>query len=141
MTATSRPTLMDNAKEDLAGTVEGKFSPEDWEKILGKAQNLLGTGGLEAWREVIRDFHRNRYWGFVPNYREPRKKEVSKNLGFQFIWMTFGSLTIFKVAVLWFGQIYSRSDDPLDKWLFFGCLALVLGNIAFFLWRNRNHVD
>jgi hypothetical protein len=45
------------------------------------------------------------------------------------------------VAVLWFGQIYSRSDEASDKWIFFIVLAFVVGNICFFLWRNRHYQD
>src|ERR1017187_8151098 len=111
MPNTAYPTVMANAAEDLTATIEGRFSPDDWEKILKRAQAAVEAG--TAWPDVIRDFHQTRYWGFVPNYRG-RKVKKSKNLGFQFIWMTFASLTIMKVAVLWFGQIYSRSDDPSD---------------------------
>jgi hypothetical protein len=138
----SYPSLMANAREDLAATIDGRFSPEDWEKILHKAKAQLEAGGgnLAAWQNVIRDFHREKYWGFVANYR-PAKTKRKKNLGFQLIWLTFNSLTTMKVAVLWFGQIYSRSDEPTDKWIFLGVIALALGNILFFLWSNRHYED
>jgi len=138
MPSTAYPIVMTNAAEDLTATIEGRFSPDDWEKILKRARATLDDG--RTWPDVIRDFHQTRYWGFVPNYRRPKIKKP-KNLGMQFIWMTFASLTIMKVAVLWFGQIYSRSDDPSDKWIFFAVLSLIVGNIVFFLWRSRHHVD
>ncbi|MGZ6479082.1 MAG: hypothetical protein ACXWQE_07260 [Bdellovibrionales bacterium] len=146
MTDSTAPKIMANANVDLTSTVGGKFSPSDWEKILERARTQLHekaktSDELAAWQAVIRDFHASRYWGFIPNYREPKSSRKPKNLGMQFIWLTFGSLTIMKVAVLWFGQIYSRSDEAFDKWMFFIVLALIIGNILFFLWRNRNHQD
>jgi hypothetical protein len=136
---------MENAQEDLAATVEGRFSPEDWEKILDLAEakwrNTLAQqpvpGEAAAWHDVVRDFHKDRYWGMRANYRPPKRR----HLGYQFIWFTFSSLTIMKVAILWFGQIYSRSDEAKDLWMFVLVLAIVIGNVVFFLWRNRHHTD
>jgi hypothetical protein len=146
VTMTGVSEIMANANIDLASTIEGRFSPGDWEKILDRARTLLleKSGSMDesaAWKAVIRDFHRERYWGFQPNYRAPKPQKKKRNLGFQFIWLLFGSLTIMKVAVLWFGQIYSRSDEAYDKWMFFVVLALIIGNILYFLWRNRHHED
>ena len=140
--------IMKNAYEDLSATVEGRFSPEDWASILTKAEHRLteleleksGWSESERWHEVMREFRRERYWGYRPTYRAPRIKKKS-NLGYSFIWITFNTLTTMKVAVLWFGQIYSRSDEPKDKWIFFLLLIFCVGNFVFFLWRNRNHVD
>ena len=145
MSDVETPDIMINAREDMASTVNGKFSPEDWERILELAKTQLLTARREfdevvAWQAVVRDFHAKGYWGFVPNYRPP-KIIKPKNLGYQFIWLLFGSLTIMKVAILWFGQVYSRSDEARDKWTFFAVLALVFGNILLFLWRNRNYKD
>ncbi len=146
MTDSATNTIMANARVDLASTTGGNFSPDDWEKILERARTQLleksrSADETTAWQQVVRDFHASRYWGFNPNYRKPKADPKKKNLGFQFIWLMFGSLTIMKVAVLWFGQIYSRSDESYDKWMFFIVLTLVIGNILYFLWRNRNHQD
>ena len=133
------------AKEDLAGTVEGAFSPDDWEKILAQAELKWRAlfpelGSEEAWREVIRDFHRTRHWGFVANYRasEVRRR---MNLGVQFIWVAFLSFTIVLALVVWFGEVYSRSKDPRDLFVLVLLIGLSLMSISFFLWRNRNHRD
>src|SRR5438876_507757 len=112
------PTVMKNARVDLGATVEGQFSPEDWTAILARAESEWHAqlsrspekGELEAWHEVMRDFRRQNNWGFRANYRPPRIPK-KKNLGVTFIWMSFNTLTTMKVGVLWFGQIYSRSDE------------------------------
>src|SRR5262249_18377388 len=125
-------------------TVEGRFSPSDWEKILDLAEERLGaqvaSGAPEnsAWADVIRDFHRSRYWGFRTGYRPPREKT---NLGLQFIYYTFMSLTVWKVAVLWFGQKFSNGEDRSELWPLLLILAIVIGNTVYFLWRNRAHTD
>lgn len=146
MDLTKFPPVMANANIDLASTASGKFSPGDWERILDRAQaqwleNQRSMDEATAWQTVVRDFHVQRYWGFRPNYRAPRAAKKKTNLGFQLIWLMFGSFTVMKVAVLWFGQIYSRSDESVDKWAFFAVLTFVIGNILWFLWRNRNYQD
>lgn len=146
MPTSGRPQVMDNAHEDLLATVEGRFSPADWEKILSLAETKFcqarqfSENDLEAWKGVILDFHKNIFWNFKPDYRAP-KQIKKKNMGIQLVWITFNSFCTIKVLILWFGQIYSRSDNPVDKWIFFFVLAAALANIAFFLWRNRSYVD
>jgi hypothetical protein len=129
---------MRNAREDLAGNVPGKFSPADWSKILVTAQEKVLASSLprqEAWIEVIRDFNRNRYWGFVPNYKKPKVPRHEQNLGKRFIWYSFRSFLITKVAVLYFGARYTIDLDPMYGWLFFGAIAFMLTNYGLFLYR------
>lgn len=129
---------MANAREDLAGNIGGAFSPEDWQKILARAnqQLVLSTKSPnEAWIEVIRDFHREKYWGFLPNYKKPKKKREDENLGVRFIWYSFRSFLLTKVAVLYFGARYSADYDPVYKWLFFGAIAFMIVNYGIFLWK------
>lgn len=129
---------MAHAREDLAGNVAGDFSPEDWDQILARARELLESSPHEprtAWEEVIRSFHREKYWGFKPNYRKPRPKPEERNLGKRFIWYSFRSFLLTKVAVLYFGARYTLDYDPIYKWLFFGAIAFMLVNYGIFLWR------
>ncbi|MGE3682810.1 MAG: hypothetical protein AB7G93_13880 [Bdellovibrionales bacterium] len=136
--------VMANARVDLAGNISGQFSPEDWEKILSIARHRLqsATTGLdEAWVEVIRDFHREKYWGFIPNYKKPKMEREQQNLGVRFIWYSFRSFLITKVAVLWFGARYSADFDPIYKWLFFGAIGFMLCAYGSFLWKFRNRRD
>ena len=143
-----QPEIMRQASVDLCATVEGRFSPDDWAQILTRAEvqwrKYLGhqgaTAEVDAWQEVVREFHRERYWGYVPNFK-PVKVKKKPNLGVTMVLMVFNSMVTIKLFVLWFGQIYSRSDEPLDKWIFFAIVALVVANYGFFLWRNRAHVD
>lgn len=137
------PKIMTNANIDLAATSGGKFSPDNWERILTRAhaqllENQKTLEEPEAWEAVVRDFHVNKNWGFQSNYKAQPKKA---NLGFQLIWLTFASLTIVKVAIPWLGNIYTYQGTIGSKILFFGALALVVGNIIWFLWRNRNYQD
>ncbi len=139
---------MKNAAVDLTSTINGRFAPADWQQILERAEqkfqyNLQAApeaGDVAAWQEVVRDFYLDHYWGFKPGYRAP-KIAKPRNLGVQFIWMAFNALCSIKVVVLWFGQIYSRSDEPFDKWIFLGLIFLVVSNFVFFLWRNHAHPD
>jgi|GEM_PF-5413435 len=141
------PKVMDEARVDLAGNVAGKFSPDDWQRILTEAKTRLaqhqaaGNDETSAWRNVILDFHREKYWGFVPDWRPPLKKKNESNLGVRFIWMTFSAFIVTKIAVVWLGQIYTRSDDPIDAYLFFASIALVIFNFGFFLWSTRKYKD
>lgn len=135
------PEIMANAREDLAGNIGGKFSPEDWQKILARAAQHLRASVRprgEAWVEVIRDFHREKYWGFVPNYIKPKIKREDENLGARFIWYGFRSFLLTKVAVVWFGALYSTYGDPFYKWCFVGAIAFMLCNYGYFLFRYGN---
>ncbi len=132
------PEIMGHAQEDLAGNIHGQFSPEDWALILARAAAQLKAAGRQdhaAWVEVIRDFHRENYWGFSPDYKKPKIKRDDENLGVRLIWYTFRSLTLTKIAVVWFGALYTQSDEPIYKWLFIGAIALSLTNYGIFLWR------
>lgn len=143
------PIVMKQAKEDLAGHISGQFSPESWDKILQEAHLRLkqhmnsGLSESEAWRKVVLEFSKERHWGYVPNWRPSKRKPKSQkeNLGLRLIWMTFAAFVITKITVVWLGQIYTRSEDPVDKWLFIGSIILVLANFGYFLWRTRNHKD
>jgi hypothetical protein len=130
---------MANAREDLAGNVSGDFSPEDWEKILVRAAAQLDAStkpAEEAWVDVIRDFHRERYWGFIPNFKKPKRKREDENLGKRFIWYCFRSFLITKVVILYCGARYTAGDpNPIYKWLFFGAMAFMLSSYGYFLWR------
>jgi hypothetical protein len=145
MEMSNLPKIMTNANIDLAATSGGKFSPENWERILARAhaqllENKRTLEETEAWQAVVRDFHVNGNWGFPSNYRAPAKPRKA-NLGFQLIWLMFASLTIVKVAIPWLGNIYTNSGTVGSKIFFFGALALVVGNIVWFLWRNRGYQD
>lgn len=143
----SMPEIMSNAREDLTATIEGNFSPQDWHQILKRAHSSFesgvkaGASEQKSWESVIRQFHQDHYWGFVPDYVPPKKKRPPLNLGMKLIIMTLNAMLTFKVLVLWYGQIYSRSDEPLDKWIFFLILFGVVINYGVFLWRHRDHVD
>jgi len=147
------PKIMRQAREDLCATVSGRFSPQDWESILTLAQQKLlaqfadpapsRDEELRVWQAVILDFNRNSYWGFEPNYKEPKKPKAGRtdNLGVRFIVFTFLSFTLTLMAVVWTGQIYTTSDEALDAYIFFFVLSLVVANFAFLLWKTRNYRD
>lgn len=142
------PNVMSQARTDLAGNVSGDFSPENWASILEEAnvRLLRHNSGLgdesSAWREVVREFHRERYWGFSPDWRPPPKaKAKHKNLGVFFIWMTFSTFVLTLIALVWLGQNYTVSDEPKDKYLFFTAVGLAIANFTYFLWHSRHYED
>ncbi|MBX3022223.1 MAG: hypothetical protein KF799_11165 [Bdellovibrionales bacterium] len=141
------PEIMRHAHQDLGATVSGRFSPEDWQKILERAEAKwraaletaeAGESDLTAWQAVIRDFHRERYWGYQPNYQPPKAKG---NLGTSFIWVGFITFTLVNMSLAWLGQRYTTSDEPRDGYIFFAVLAFWLIAFAAFLWRQRKHRD
>lgn len=132
--------VMANAQEDLAGNIDGHFSPDDWRTILARAKEKLERSPLpaaEAWVEVIREFHRERYWGFIPNYKKPSvTPEAEENLGKKFILYTFRSFLISETVVLYCGARYSADDhNPIYKWGFFAGLTFLVVNYGLFLYR------
>lgn len=130
---------MKNAREDLAGNVGGYFSPEDWDKILLRARDQFLVSAKpesEAWTDVIRDFHREKYWGFVANYKKPKAGRDDESLGKRFLWYVFRSFLITKVVILYCGARYSMGDqDPIYTYLFFGAMAFMLCSYGLFLYR------
>jgi hypothetical protein len=139
--------VMSNAQIDLAATIDGRFSPADWQSILTQAEQHLQeflrrhpqATPLDAWQDTIRDFHRNHYWGFTPNHRAVKPKK--EHLALWFIWITINTFTTMKVLILWFGQIYSRSDDAKDFWIFMAVLLFSFGNIVYFVVRHHRFVN
>ena len=142
------PDIMRNAQADLAGQIGGQFSPDAWRAILSEARNRFeirrgeGLRESDAWSEVIREFHRDRYFGYEPTWNIPKgQRPKGRSLGMGFVWMTFSAFVITKIAVVWLGQIYTASDDPRDAYLFFAAIGLVFVNFSFFLWRARHYKD
>lgn len=138
------PEVMAHAHEDLLAHVAGQFSPEDWQQILNRAQERFEAhrqtaDPVEAWKAVVREFHQERQWGFIPNYRPAKPERI--NLGVQFLGLAFLTFTISILAVVWLGQIYTASDEPADNWKFWGVVALVLLNFGAFLWRYQGNRD
>lgn len=135
---------MMNAREDLAGNLSGDFSPADWTLILERAAGELARSSKpenEAWHDVIRDFHRQKYWGYKPNYVKPKVKPEERNLGTRFIWYVSRSFLITKVAVLYFGARWTAGYDPINGYLFFGAMIFMLCSYGHFLWSHRNRDD
>lgn len=137
--AKTRPLIMANARDDLVGNVSGQFSPEDWEEILDEAERRLATSGKaepEAWIDVIREFHRERYFGFVPNYSKPKEKAHEKNLGLKFLYFVTRSFLVTKVIVLYSGARWSADYEPFWGWIFFGAMTFMVCSYSLFLWRH-----
>jgi hypothetical protein len=141
------PQIMNQAREDLMGHVSGRFSPEDWNLILERAAGRLeafqsgGVSELQAWQEVVREFHRERYWGFSADYKPPKVKRPEINLGVKFILFGLLTMTVFMTALVWLGQIHTHSDDPKDGWIFYSVVALVVLNFILFLWKNGRSAE
>lgn len=144
-TTLALPEIMKHAHEDLMGNVSGRFSPEDWGLILDRASEHLaafqrsGLSEQEAWKEVIRQFHREHYWGFQPDYIAPRPRD--NNMGIRFILMTVLTFIFSLIAVVWLGQAYTASLEFEDGRNLVLAIALILGNFGLFLWYHRQHKD
>ena len=142
------PEVMANAREDLGGNVAGTFSPDDWAQILARAADEVRASAkppTEAWVDVIRTFHRERYWGFRPNYRAPKAakpKPHEKNLGLSFIYYVSRSFLFTKVIVLYAGARWTAGYEPYWGWLFFGAIAFMVVSYARFVWiHGRGRSD
>lgn len=139
------PQIMKQAHEDLMGNVSGDFSPEDWALVLRRANERLtsfrskGLNDESAWAEVIREFHRERYWGYSPDYKAPSVRD--NNMGVRFILMTGLTFIFSLIAVVWLGQIYTASGEFEDGRNLVGAIVLILSNFGFFLWYHRQHED
>lgn len=139
------PEIMREARVDLAGNLGGQFSPQDWESILTRAKAQLEASSLrgpEAWVEVIRDFHRENYWGFVPNYIAPKtvKNIDDENLGVRMLLYAGRSFLLTKIAIVWFGALWSISGEPFYKYCFFASILFMLVAYGTFLYKygHRN---
>ena len=140
------PEVMREARIDLAGNVAGQFSPEDWGRILSRAREQLEASTLpqaEAWANVVRDFHRHQYWGFKPDYVPPKKSRDrdEENLGIRMLLYSGRSFLLTKVAVVWFGALWSVYDEPLYKYAFFGSIFFMLAAYGWFLYRYGNRFE
>lgn len=148
---------MAEAQVDLTATLVGKFSASDYVEILKIAEvrlrnRLVGFNSINLeiakmeWREVVRDFYENRFWGFVPQSSKSKKPEKSletnhHRLGIRFIWITFFSMCVTKVIILVLGQRYVKSNESSDFWFLMLAIALIVANFGYFLWKSRNYKD
>lgn len=138
---------MANAREDLAGNVAGEFSPDDWSAILGRAADQLRASAKPealAWPDVIRSFHRERYWGYRPNFRHqspPRPKPHQKNLGLSFIYYVGRSFLLTKAVVLYSGARWTAGYGSMWGGIFFGAIAFMLISYGRFVWIHGRGRD
>lgn len=140
------PEIMREARVDLAGNVGGQFSPHDWDSILVRAKSQLEASSLpahEAWVEVIRDFHRENYWGFVPNYVPPKKvtNVDDENLGVRMLLYAGRSFLLTKIAIVWCGAMWSISGEPFWRNCFFGAILFMLVAYGIFLYKYGNRTE
>lgn len=134
-------TVIQDIRTDLTASVEGEFSSEDWGRIVELAHQKLRTAVAQsdiepqvAWQNVVRDFYQSKFWGFKPGPRE-RRVRPAMNLGVKFVLLGLNTMITFKIAVIWFGQKYTNSeDDPWALWIFVGVILLVLCNYGYFLY-------
>jgi hypothetical protein len=137
------PEIMREARVDLAGNVSGQFSPADWDRILSRAREQFEASKLpplEAWTEVVRDFHRQHFWGFKPDF-VPQKNRDEENLGVRMVIYSARSFLLTKVAVVWFGALWAVYDEPLYAYAFFGTIILMVGAYGWFLYRYGNRFE
>ncbi len=84
---------------------------------------------------MVRAFHREKYWGYVPNYKKPKVKREDESLGVRFILYSARSFLLTKVAVLWFGALWTVYGDTIYAVGFFGAMAFMLVAYGTFLYR------
>jgi len=139
---------MRGAREDLSANVPGRFSPDDWTRILTTARERFETrrahsnlSELEDWQAVVLDFYRSRYWGYANDYRPPSPPKKKGNLGIRLVWLLFVAFTLTEAGIAWTGQNYAKSGDRGDFLILLLVIAAVVGNILFFLWQYRHHQD
>ncbi len=142
------PSVMHEAKTDLGSHAHGDFSPTSWANILCEAERRLrlkskaGFSEQDAWAEVVREFHREDYWGHRADWIKPKPiKNGNTGFGVNAVLLTLTTFVFGLMAVVWLGQLFTISDEPLDAYKFYLAVIVVVANILFFLWRSRNYQD
>lgn len=109
-----------NPKSDLFTLSSGAFSVEDQAKIQVEAEARWKTkveAGIEketAWREVVVDFHRTRYWGHkllskqdLATKSRPTEEQIRNSTVRRFFWTALQSLVLMKGVIMYFGLNYA----------------------------------
>ncbi len=132
---------------DLTSHLSFYYSHEDRLKITEKAAQLLAKGTVElgldeAWKNVLRDFNKNQFWGFKSTLAKPKKIRTEEQKIFwklfNYTWAFFQAMVILKIAVYYFGLESADHPDQTNVgwvWFFFSLSFL---SLVFFAYRNRN---
>lgn len=154
MTISQQEALMPLAKE-IGAKVSADFKPnenffsdEDLKAIMAKASQMVAYSTnsvdpeelLKHWNHAVVDFHRNRYWGFTPQTKKPKRaptedQKIRKEL-FSYIWVFFQSMIVLKTAVYFFGLEYADKREPLNLFLLLAAIGTSFGSLIFFAYRK-----
>lgn len=110
--------------QDLWQSAGGNWSSESIEVFRKLAMEKLAaylkgdsrSDYEEAWKEVVRDFHRN-YWGEVRLKKKEKKPESQEKQIFwelfSYIWVMIQATLVTKTAVFYFG-LKSAQEDSIE---------------------------
>lgn len=143
----SADKLSKNYWSDLTSHLSFYFSNEDRWTMTHKAALMLKSGVEnksqdEAWKDVLRNFNENNYWGFQPVDRKPKVGQTEDQKIFwklfKYVWALIQSMIVLKFAVTFFGVNAANNPDQISVawvWIIFG---LLVASLAFFVYRNRH---
>lgn len=144
--------LEGNFEHDFSTSGRGYFTFENESKIaeqaftmakekLSTAKSPITEADLKGcWNEVVTDFHRNSFWGFLPQGKKPTAEltedQKTRREMWPYIWVLIQSGIILKTIVYYFGL--RTSEDPTTENKIYLILALCTsaGTLIFFAWRK-----
>jgi hypothetical protein len=144
-------SLSDLQKKDLRSLPWGYFSESDLERIYALAaqkwaqQQLENSNKMQAWGEVLREFHSSKYWGIAVSVNRPKPttkaSPTEAKKMFFYIWTAFQSLIVMKAIILFFGLVGVEDDRSDYKIYMLLAILFSFGNLIFFAYRNLNEKE
>jgi hypothetical protein len=94
----------------------------------------------KIWVDLVTEFHRSNYWGFVPSKSKPieapKPPTVARQIAVYF-WTAFQALIVLKVIIYFFGLRVAQ-DNTLENWIYLiVAVAFSWGSLGFFAWRKH----
>lgn len=100
------------------------------------SENVLKT----CWNEVVTDFHRKNFWGFLPQAKKPTaaltEEQKTRREMWPYIWVLIQSGIILKTVVYYFGLRSSEDPTPENRIYLILALCTSAGTLVFFAWRK-----
>lgn len=140
-----------NWKADLFGGLPYFFELHTQDLIYKKAEQLFiqklnsGQNPDEAWALVVKSFHVEKYWGFMPTTVKPKNEDSAETKNakeaFSYLWTAVQATLILKVIIYFFGLKLAQENTP-ENWAYFlGSLSFSWGSLFFFAWRKHRQKD
>lgn len=141
-----------NFAQDFSTSGRGYFSFDDTALIaeqafalaqekLGHAHPPISEQALKTcWNDVVTDFHRKKFWGFLPQAKKPiaalTEEQKTQREMWPYIWVLIQSGIILKTVVYYFGLRSSEDPTPENRVYLILALCTSASTLIFFAWRK-----